>query len=209
MLLILSSLVILSAVTRSLTSCLFRISLSAKKTKILSFSTDCWKFKTVFSLISIIILRLSMMPFSLLVVFRTMFRITSTSIAEQILITFCRSNKFLFFCAAFIRIATRLAISAESTSYSRWELIKLSTSSFHTFVASTVFSTFRFNFSSLICRTRSFNDSAMCLSISNTFIFCWRSCGRFFKIWTIFNDTTWRISFELSESGFLKQLFHR
>ena len=171
MLLILLLLVILSIVTKSLTNCFFRINLSTKKTKVLSFSIDCWKFKIVFSLISIIILRLSIMFFSLLIVFWTMFRITLTFIAKQILIIFCCSNKFLFFCVIFIRIATKLTMFIESTNYSKWKLIKFSTNFFHTFVVSKNFSTFRFNFNFLICKIRLFNDFATCLLINNTFIF--------------------------------------
>ena len=206
---ILSSLTSSTTMTKNSTNCRLRINSQKKRTKISHFSIDCWKFKTVCSSMSIIILFRSMMLFSSLIAFSIMFRITSTFIAKKNSIISKFRNKFWFFFVTFTKIAMRLTMFVANSKFFAWNFIKFSTSFFRIFVVSSAFSISFFNFNFSIFKTRLYNVFETRLSFIKKSTIRWRTCAFFFKDWTTLNDTIWKSSLDSNESASLKQTFRQ
>ena len=123
--LLLLLLAILQTIKRNLTNFFRSTSLSTNLIVNLFFSIDCWKFRIAYSLTRIIILLINTQLYLLLIVQLKMSLIILTFIAKEILIILFSSNKFLFFCEAFIKTKTRLAMFEKNTRFSKCDLIKL------------------------------------------------------------------------------------
>ena len=122
--LLLSLSAILQTMKKSLANFFRSTNLSANLIANSLSSINCWKFKIAYSLTRITILSISTQLYSLLIVQLKTSLITSTFIAKKISITSPSSNRFLFFCEAFMRTETRLTILEKSTKFLKYGSIK-------------------------------------------------------------------------------------
>ena len=99
----------------------------------------------------------------------------------------------------------RLTMLVANSKLFAWNLIKFSTSFFRTFVVSSTFSTFLFNFNFSIFKTRLYNVFETRLLFIKKSTIHWKTCASFFRNWTTLNDTIWKSLLDLNENASLRQ----